>query len=364
MQPTNIFGGGSGTANGYTAHYVAHDGTDTYANATNSATPCSLATAMGAGGGAAGDVVFIMDSGTYTRTTAVSLTNNGSTAAYIVVAGIDNQNGANSNGGRPIIDLQDTGGVNGISVASNNVSWWENLDVRQAGLAGVSIGDRNIAYNIFSHDNGSDGFDVLGNAVVIFCDSSLNAGNGFFVSSGEIWYCRSFDNSGDGFQTNGEAAHHFWCQAFDNTVDGFDCNHHSSNVSFCTADGNGGDGISYTATIKGGFTFGNILSNNGAYGLNVGTPKLHMTLFNHFHGNTTAAKSGSGYLSADETTGDPDFTNAASDDFSLGAFSNANNLELSTTYAGTNPFTDKGTVGTEDAAGGVKMAGDSGGMVG
>src|SRR3990167_3152126 len=43
-------------------HYVTQAGTDTYANSTNPATPCSLNTALG--GAAAGDIVWIKYSST------------------------------------------------------------------------------------------------------------------------------------------------------------------------------------------------------------------------------------------------------------------------------------------------------------
>jgi hypothetical protein len=72
-------------------HYVTHNGSDTYANATSFSTPCSLATA--AAGYAAGDEIRICETGTYTLTGTITLTTSGSTGSGEVL-----WVGANSSG--------------------------------------------------------------------------------------------------------------------------------------------------------------------------------------------------------------------------------------------------------------------------
>ena len=62
-------------------HYVASDGTDTWANATNSGTPCSLSTAIT--NAAAGDIVKIK-AGTYTRSAADTVAIVGTEDANVV----------------------------------------------------------------------------------------------------------------------------------------------------------------------------------------------------------------------------------------------------------------------------------------
>ncbi len=66
-----------------TEHYVSSAGTDTYANSTNPATPCSLTTALGAA--AAGDRVNVKADGTYARTTTADVVTNAGTATSPIV---------------------------------------------------------------------------------------------------------------------------------------------------------------------------------------------------------------------------------------------------------------------------------------
>jgi parallel beta-helix repeat protein len=69
-----------------TVRYVSSAGTDTYANSTNSATPCSLTTAFA--NAAAGDHFKIIADGTYTRSASDTLTMDGTTTSPIVWEGV------------------------------------------------------------------------------------------------------------------------------------------------------------------------------------------------------------------------------------------------------------------------------------
>jgi hypothetical protein len=69
-----------------TNHYVASDGTDTWANSTSNLTPCSLTTALA--NAAAGDVVNIK-AGAYARTASDAAANSGSGTQPIVWVGCD-----------------------------------------------------------------------------------------------------------------------------------------------------------------------------------------------------------------------------------------------------------------------------------
>lgn len=69
----------------WTYRYVTHDGTDTWANATNIATPCSIATM--AANLAAGDYVYVKKSGQYDFTSDLVLPGGGYTTGMCVIEG-------------------------------------------------------------------------------------------------------------------------------------------------------------------------------------------------------------------------------------------------------------------------------------
>src|SRR5262249_40330242 len=126
----------------------------------------TITQAMGA---AAGTVVFIMDDGKYNQASALTPVNSGTTGAGLIVfAGLDNQNGANNNGGRPIIDFLNNV-VTGFNAGAVNGIMIENLEIKRANV-GISVTTGSMVYNCLVHDHASDGVQLAGSSVILMCD--------------------------------------------------------------------------------------------------------------------------------------------------------------------------------------------------
>lgn len=131
-----------------TVRYITHNGTDTYANASNFATPMSLASAVA--GATAGDELRICNTGTYTLSSALALTADGSAGSGRII-----WQGANSSG---TVD----GTKPLITSATNSVNLWElnaadyhlfrtiklthTAGTRAAAFAGVTASSTNIGF--------------------------------------------------------------------------------------------------------------------------------------------------------------------------------------------------------------------------
>lgn len=341
--PANVFGGGSGTANGYTARYVSSaapgGGDGTTSGLVGATAAWTLAEAFAAA--VAGQVVFIMDDGLYTLTADGSLGASGTGATgYIAYAGINNQNGSNFNDGRPKIDCAGFNGINHDVV--RNLLFFENLEIINGATRGLRVAGSSVAYNVICHDNLANGFTcVADESVLLFCDAYSNGTHGFSMSPGLALFCRAYGNTQHGFITNSSNPYYIFCQSYENGTDGIGGSANVSKVLFCTIDDNTGDGVEFLAT-QAQLAFGNIISNNGGTGLRCpNTPKNVLAIFNHFYNN--GAEHSSGILQTMKTSGsDPLYSGPP--DFSLAPNSPAAGLEIFSQFAIINSYMEKGSV--------------------
>lgn len=312
-------------------------------------------------GEAAGQCVRWMDDGTYTLAAALAPTVDGTTAAGMVVwVGYQNQNGANSNGTagnpRPLID-GDSNAIYGIDCSNVAVlRWFENFEITGCGgAAGFRLYYQSVAHNIYSHTNTGYGIHI-DNAmcVALFCQTDGNANGVRCEMSSSCYGCSSVGNSSMGFW-EGRLVR---CVAHAN-LDGFYHNGIPIDLFECTADANTNDGINWNTgfpTVAVGCLF---TSHAGAGDLGIEKntqAKNGFAIHCHYHGNTATVTTNMPDVGV--TTGDPDYTDAGADDFSLGSSSNAADLEIGAPFAGTNLFIDKGAIGRDEPAGGAGNSGE------
>lgn len=351
MATSAVFGGATAAKFGYTLRWVssaAAGGGDGTTSATSGGTG-SWTWAEMLTNAAAGHQVMVQDDGTYSLTTTSALTNNGDTTAYIVIAGTGNQNGADSNGGRPIIDYQDNSMTSGLSM-NNKIVFLENLEVIQVAGDGVLIGPKGLAYDVKSRDHSGEGFQLATGGRAIFCEAELNGGSGIETNTNNIYGCVSHNNTSHGFRLFGVNSEVMHCIAHDNTGNGFEIDNHYQVLGNCTSEDNA-DGVNAAATVAGCAAIGVITSNNSSKGLDVGTPKLFLDVFGHDDTNTTADPAN--ILQVDRTSGAADYasTTGGSEDLLLGASSTADELEMGMPVA-SNPTLDKGALQNAEPAGG------------
>ena len=351
--PLSLFGGTTTAQFAYTLRWVADNaegtgdgtGSGVAAGAGNSWT---LAQAMTSA--VAGQQVMVQDDGVYSLAAGVTISGAGTAnGGFVVFAGTGNQNGADNNGGRPIIDLQDNAG-NVITMSA--LSMLERLDVRQGGSDGVLTAADNVILDCHIHDNGLFGIDPGGSRVLILgCDIYSNSSSGVDGRLGIMSLFNRFYLNFIGIELNIDSSMAALNQVFDNTSFGilFDT---MAVMLFNTVDANGGHQLEGTS---GGFSvaLGNLITNAPAtkWGINTVDPATVLDLFNHYH-NNAAGEATANTLQTDKSSGDPDYVAVGSDDYSLGGSSNADNLEMPTPFAVTNPFFDKGSGQREVAAGG------------
>lgn len=370
----DIFGGATGDKFGYTAHFVGSSGSDTYPNATNSSTPCSLATAVSSA--APGDLVLIMDDGTYSIGGNINFAAGGAGSAWVVVAGTGNQNGADANNGRPLLQASGmSANEDIIGNASTGYQWFENLEVDGNTSGGENtdtgfyLGGLCVAYNCVCYDTNENGFLVQSRTYALFCLSYGNAGLGIYQSSnGVVAFCHCYDNGGGGIATSSPSVPTLFNVCQNNGDFGIDAQNAGQAVWFNTCDGNATDGI-----VAGYYQvfIGNILSNHGGpptrfgYDPDDSSGNQEAYLFNHYYNNDTDVDA-TVVIEAEKTTGDPAYTDAGNGDYSIGSSSPAANLELAlATLDATfvNTFMDKGAMQrqvTAGGGGGLKLVGPGG----
>lgn len=173
--------------------------------------------------------------------------------------------------------------------------------------------------NCWIHDNGSHGVLVAANG-----DGGVN-----------ITDCLITDNASDGINFGARAGTGGCFYICNNTIDG-----------------NTGDGIDVAAGTgsQGGLTIrNNNLTNNGNYGVRTGSTAAALNFyltsidFNNTYNNTSGAYDPSGYGTNDPGL-DPQYTNAASNDFSIGTNLKAKGFPDSTRFIGANQSATKSYV--------------------
>lgn len=198
---------------------------------------------------------------------------------------------------------------------------------------------------IRSRRAGSNGFGNMQNGLYYFCISDTNASNGFQLNAGTTLVgCESYGNTGAGVSQN-QAARCVGCYVHDNTGAGisngglpvalfniieanashgmqgpFDIS--TATIIGNTINGNTGastDGINSTAAAMSpvALMLNNIIANNGRYGANGNSAASGAPDYTDYYANATAARNAFA-AGAHDLALDPQFTNAAAGDFSIG----------------------------------------------
>lgn len=363
LAPPDVFGGATAARFGYTLRWVASNaegtgdgtGSGVGAGAGNSWT---LAQAMASA--VAGHQVMVQDDGTYTLAADHNPAANGdTTSGFIVWAGTGNQNGADANGGRPLIDCNSGAFSFGVG---DTTTWWENVEVANSTVNGMEIGLYSVVYNISSHNHTSDGIQVDAGAWIIACRCFSNGvyGINFTSSRGKALYNSCYSNTFSGISL-GDGGIAAFNNCYDNSDDGIIAASIINLTLHNTIDGNTEHGIDVGVTTP-FVSIGDIITDHdqaSMRGIDEGLVAATFMWMAHFGtgalANTTDRAANT--LRAGETTGDPDYTNAATGDFSVGTGDHAD-VEVGSLFVDTSPFITKGSTGRQEPAGGGGVPGN------
>lgn len=248
---------------------------------------------------------------------------------------IDGSIGYISGGGSATTGFNDSGG------ARSNI-WFANLDFRNfngnplsftnASSAGITA----IGCNFQA--NAGYGTRLLnGNCSVIRCSAISNTSGGGFECYGNVVDSVIRNCTGIGVRASSQL---YGPSIVDCVISGMSSHgvelvsgtagNIGTTITRCTINDNGGSGVRLTNDDGGGTVdiSWNIISNNDDAGIKptTGTALIFMPRYNHYHNNTGGNLSGASvltYFSQGETTGDPQFIDAAGGDFRVAATSPA-----------------------------------------
>ena len=301
---------------------------------------------------------------------AVALTIGGAAATPIIHEGYDTSRGDKPTGtGRPLNNRASAAG-DGITI-SQLYNRFLYLRVTAAGDAGFSIQQ---SLNAFiycrSYGNTGEGFEGTGafTTHMFGCeiDTNSNYGATNWVPFGSCNYWH--DNTLGGFSKAGNGGTHIFSIFEANAGNGIDSGGGSSpmNIQNCVFDGNTGastDGVNGT-NVPTSHWINNIFSNNGRRGVTVTDGDSIYSDYNCYYNNTTAAISpASGAAGApnqpgtnDQVAVDPQFTNRGAGDFSIGT--NLKALGFPGVFPGalSTGYMDIGAVQRQEAGGGGGLA--------
>lgn len=355
-----------------TERYVSSTGTDTWANATNSATPASWATMLT--DAVAGDSVNIKQDGTYTLAASSVMTAAGSTTSPIVLRGYKttigdgntgrtNGNGALTVTNMPVISFDATFKLTvlgatileSLNISTNNsatsVSLGANCVVRNCKIANPS---NNSAAGIFTA--------TAGPSVIIGNDLLLTNANAASVNiNGSNITHRIIANRLQGgiaiSTTSGHIISAF--NVFLGTTTHIRTTSAAGMVTSISDDlqGASADGVAIVTTSTALHCFANgMLTDNGAFGINFTSAAAEAVIASmRYRDNTSGPTNlGTDWVSATSwdivstDTGGPetDYTDAATQDFRLISASPAK-------AAGILPYLDIGALQRQEAGGGA-----------
>lgn len=254
-----------------------------------------------------------------------------------------------------------------------------------AGHAFTFSGNGYFLYYLIAKSAGANGFN-LGNSTVglISCRSTANGGNGVesSVGIGRLLACEIDANSTVGFYVSGSNGQTtlYGCYVHDNTSQGIRVDSPTTVIIECciieanalhglsalgastyvfhgasvTIDGNTGvatDGVSLLSPFGGAFFVNNCFTNNGRYGASATDGLANLFDYNNYFGNVTAARNNVPTGPNDRAL-DPQFTNRAGGDFSIGT--NLKALGFPGLFPGgfSTGYLDIGAVQRQEPAGG------------
>lgn len=252
---------------------------------------------------------------------AVTFTVNGSAGTPITVEGYNASRGdAPTESGRPTNNRASAAGT-GITTNANLMIFLY-LRVTAAGGSGFSgSGSDNLYVQCRSDTGGSRGWNTGGNpAKFIGCEADGNTLYGYDGNSARTLYvgCTAHDNSSAGFWVSDSSVAVF-CISETNADDGFATGGGGISLVNCVSYGNTGgstDGVA-VATPSSSILNNNIFSTNGRYGANATDGDSMWFDYNDYFANSTAARNNVP-IGPHDTTADPQFTNAAGGNFSIG----------------------------------------------
>lgn len=202
-------------------HYVASDGTDTWANSTNSGTPCSLDTALA---NLAAGIGVYLKAGTYSRSASDAITADGSATSPIIFAGCDaswNVLTPSRNATTKLLDatnypIIDYGAGNyNLNAEGSNYSVFRCIKVSGARAAGqLQIGMNGLAYgcvvvNAANSANAIGLYSNQANPVFDNCDAACTGTSSGPAIQGasavRIINCVSYGSKGNGINLGASA---------------------------------------------------------------------------------------------------------------------------------------------------------------
>jgi len=281
----------------------------------------------------------------------------GAAGAPITIEGYNITHGDEPTGtNRPLNDRATAGS---FCITSVGRYIYKHLRVTRSGGSGIGFtGEDCQLVNVRSFNNASHGIVMSsGNKFYAFnCEADTNTGNGFNLNSGNsvLVGCNPHDNTISGIRNaDSELALAFNIVEANASIGiegASDINMFLAN----TVDGNTGassDGF-FMTTPSGGFVLNNIFSNNGRYGFNATDADVLIPDFNNYFNNATAARNNVP-VGPNDVALDPEFTNRAAGDFSIGT--NLRALGFPGVFPGglSTGFLDIGAVQREEAAGGA-----------
>ncbi|MEM6398382.1 MAG: right-handed parallel beta-helix repeat-containing protein [Bacteroidota bacterium] len=167
--------------------------------------------------------------------------------------------GTQANDGSGTDGIRIQGGRNNVTIKNGMVTGWG-----EAGIRGFAT-ENCLIQDIVSSSNGSRGFDMGENSVLIECSAFGNGGNGFEGQNGcNFIRCTAGGNTFDGFASR-NGSQFVNCNAYSNGVAGIDANSDIT-VLGCVASNNGDNGID---VIGNGLVQNCVAYDNSGDGINV-----------------------------------------------------------------------------------------------
>ncbi len=218
-------------------------------------------------------------------------------------------------------------GAAGVALTAGGANQqFRHLWMSNAGTHGVSDASANHTYvNVRSSNNTDRGFTSGSGSEILFlgCESDTNGGHGFIFTTSQVFVgCTSHDNTGVGYGPDAAGGQSLvFCIAESNASHGLSASTRIGYVANCTFDGNTGastDGITMTTPVGSNVVLNTICSNNGRDGARATDGDSIYADYNDFYGNGGVARTNFPTGANDQAV-DPQFTDRAGGDFSIGA---------------------------------------------
>jgi hypothetical protein len=353
-----------------TERYVSSTGTDTYANSTNPSTPMSLTTALA--NAVAGDRINVKADGTYTRAASDAAAASGTTTSPIIYRGYSSTIGdgnlgrTNGNGALITTNMPVIAYDAGFSLTVLTLTLLESLNISGNVSTGAVIPGANSCIKSCKIVNASTNSAAAGitfttNDVAFDCDVELtgaSGGNAAIASTAgviRVLFCRIKGGPAAGVSMTGSSTvvgNVIFSSATNAIKSGGGSIH---TILLNTLVGASSTGILMTTGSTNLSVFiGNMITDNGAYGLNwVSAAGAGLNAYNRYRDNTsgninlgTDWTTATSYANVTTDTGGPetDYIDQSTGDYRLISASPAK-------AAGWFPYMDIGALQRQEAGG-------------